>query len=309
MSIVKATGLSLPGIRAEFHQRFAEVNKQTWFEQLSTRLQSRTKTETYRFLGQVPPMREWGTGRRTRALFIESYEISDMKYEITLEIDREEVEDDQTGQIMIRVREMADRAATHKDVLLGQLLANGASSGFNSYDGVTFFNAAHESGDSGSQSNVLTESGTTDKDNPTTAEFRVALRNAIARLLTFKDDHGEVMSLGVTGLVAVVPPNMFVTAAESLNATMVASTQNVLQGAAKIVVFPHISATDAWYLLKTDVAVRPFIFQDRIPLELTALEQDTDEGVRRDKFLYGVRARYRMTYGYWQYALKSTFTT
>ncbi len=188
------------------------------------------------------------------------------------------------------------------------MLANGTSAGFNSYDGVSFFNAAHESGDSGSQSNVLTESGTADKDQPTTAEFRSALRNAIARLLTLKDDQGEVMSLGVSGLVAVVPPNMFVTAAESLNATVVSSSTNVLQGAAKIITFPHLTATDAWYLLKTDVAIRPFIFQDRIPLELTALEADTDEGFRRDKYLYGVRARYRMTYGYWQYALKSTFT-
>ncbi len=307
MAIV-GTGLSTPGIRAEFFQRFAEVNKQTWFEELSTRLQSKTKTETYKFLGSVPPMREWGTRRLARGMYAESYVIEDMKYEITLEVDREEIEDDQTDQIKIRIREMADRAATHKDVLLGQLLANGASSGFNSYDGVSFFNAAHESGDSGSQSNTLTESGTTDKDNPTTAEFRVALCNAIARLLTLKDDQGEVMSLGVTGLVCVVPPNMFLTAAEAVNATLVSSTTNVLQGAAKIVVFPHIAATDAWYLLKTDVAVRPFIFQDRIPLELTSLEQDTDEGFRRDKFLYGVRARYRMTYGYWQYALKSTFT-
>jgi phage major head subunit gpT-like protein len=140
------------------------------------------------------------------------------------------------------------------------------------------------------------------------AEWRVALRNAIARLLTFKDDQGEIMSMGATGLVAIVPPNMFVTAAEAVNATMVASTTNVLQGAARIITFPYLTGTDTWYLLKTDVAVRPFIFQDRIPLEFTALEGQSDEGFRRDVYLYGVRARYRMTYGYWQYALKVAFT-
>ncbi len=203
---------------------------------------------------------------------------------------------------------MADRAAQHKDVLIGELLKNSASAGFNSYDGRIFFSNGHVSGLSGAQDNTLIEAGTVDKDNPTTAEWRVALRNAIARLLTFKDDQGEVMSFGATGLVVVVPPNMFVTAAESLNATLVASTTNVLQGAARIIVFPYLTATDTWYLLKTDVAVRPFIFQDRIPLEFTALEGQSAEGFRRDKFLYGVRARYRMTLGYWQYALKVTFT-
>ncbi|MCH8913776.1 MAG: Mu-like prophage major head subunit gpT family protein [Planctomycetes bacterium] len=219
-----------------------------------------------------------------------------------------EQSNDQLGQIRIRINEMADRAAQHKDVLLGELLKNGASAGFNSYDGVSFFNSAHASGKSGDQSNVVTEAGTVDKDNPTTAEWRVALRNGLARLLTFKDDQGEIMSFGATGLVAVVPPNMFVTAAESLNATLVSSTTNVLQGAARIIVFPYLTVNDTFYLLKTDVAVRPFIFQDRIPLEFTALEGASDEGFRRDKFLYGVRARYRMTLGYWQYALKVTFT-
>lgn len=28
---------------------------------------------------------------------------------------------------------------------------------------------------------------------------------------------------------------------------------------------------------------------------------------RREKFLFGVRARYRMAYGYWQYAVRNEF--
>jgi phage major head subunit gpT-like protein len=101
---------------------------------------------------------------------------------------------------------------------------------------------------------------------------------------------------------------MYLTALEAMNATLIGSTSNVLQGAARVIVFSHISATDVFYLLKTDQAVRPFIFQDRVALDFTALEQNSDEGFRRDKFLYGVRARYRMTYGRWEYATKNTFT-
>ena len=44
-------------------------------------------------------------------------------------------------------------------------------------------------------------------------------------------------------------------------------------------------------------------------MDFTALEGNTDEGFRRDKFLYGVLARYRITYGYWQYATRFVFTT
>jgi phage major head subunit gpT-like protein len=62
-------------------------------------------------------------------------------------------------------------------------------------------------------------------------------------------------------------------------------------------------------LLKTDGVIRPFIFQDREPVEFTALTEDSDEGFRREKFLYGVRARYRIAYGYWQYAVRMDFTS
>jgi len=78
----------------------------------------------------------------------ESYSIENLKYESTLEVDRDEVADDQTGQIRIRIAELAERAASHKDFLLSQLLINGETAGFNSYDGVSFFNDAHVSGSS-----------------------------------------------------------------------------------------------------------------------------------------------------------------
>ena len=42
---------------------------------------------------------------------------------------------------------------------------------------------------------------------------------------------------------------------------------------------------------------------------MNGYENQSDEGFLRDKYLYGVRARYRITYGYWQYAVKITFTT
>lgn len=302
------TGLSTPGIRAEFFQRFTEVHKITHWDKFATTIISRTKRESYKFLGSVPAVRAFGTGRLARGMFTESYDIEDELYELSLEVDRQEIEDDQLGQIRLRIGEMAERAASHKDVLLAELIKSGATAGFNSYDGVTFFNAAHVSGKSGDQSNILTQTGTTDPDNPTTAEFRTSVRDALGRLLSFRDDQGEIMSPGASGLIAVVPPSMMITAAEALNATLVESTSNVLQGAARVVTFPHLAGDDdAWYLLKTDVSIRPFIFQDRIPVEFTALEANSDEGFLRDRFLFGIRARYTMTYGYWQRALKITF--
>lgn len=305
MAIIN-TGLLTKGLRSEFFSRFESAA--TFYQDLATRIQSNSDSETYRWLGSLPRMREWGTGRLARGVGGESYSIENLKYESTLEIDRDEIADDKTGQIRIRIGELASRAATHKDYLIAQLLISGETSGFNSYDGVTFFNNAHVSGSSGSQDNLLTSEAVL-PDSPTVAEFKEALKLAIATLLGFKDDQGEPMAITATGLVCVVPTTMYLTALEAVSAAMVASTSNVLQGAARVIAFPWLTDVSKWYLLKTDGVIRPFIFQDREPVEFTALTEDSDEGFRREKFLYGVRARYRLAYGYWQYAVSTDFTS
>ena len=300
------TGLLTKGLRSEFFNRFDAAT--TYFQDVSTRIQSSSESETYKWLGSLPQMREWGTGRVAKGLGTESYSVENLKYESTLEVDRDEIADDKTGQIRIRIAELAERAATHKDYLISQLLINGETSGFNSYDGVSFFNDNHVSGSSGGQDNKLTHEAL-DPDSPTTDEFKMALKVAIGAMMAFKDDQGAPMSISATGLACVVPTTMYLTALEAVNATLVSNTSNVMAGAARIVGFPWLSDQSKWYLLKTDGVVRPFIFQDREPIEFTALTEDSDEGFRREKFLYGVRARYRLAYGYWQHAVRMDFTS
>lgn len=309
MAAVIDTGLLTKGVRSEFLSRFDQADKMTHYKDWATRITSTTDTERYRWLGSVPAMREWGTGRLARGLRAESYDVENLKYEATLEVDRDELSDDQTGQINIRVGELAQRAATHKDYMLGQLLINGATAGYTAYDGLTFFNDAHVSGDSGNQDNALGATAVAPSD-PTSTEFKTSLRAAIAAMSAFKDDQGEPMVLSLSGLVCVVPPTMYFAALEAVSASVIANTSNVTQGAATVVSFPWLTTATTWYLLKTDVATRPFIFQDREPLEFSALDSPTtDEAYRREKYLYGVRARYRMTYGYWQYAVRTVFAS
>lgn len=300
------TGLLTQGLRSEFFDRFR--NTVTYYQDLATRIPSTSDSETYRWLGTVPRMREWGTGRLAKGLRTESYSVENYKYESTVEVDRDEIADDQTGQVRVRVGELAQRAATHKDYLIGQLLLNGATAGWNSYDGVTFFSDAHVSGSSGGQSNDLGFAAAGAGNDPTTDEFKGSLKQAIAALLSFKDDQGEPLPMTMNGLVCVVPPTMLFTAMEAVSATVINQTSNVLAGAARIVSLPWLADVATWYLLKTDGVVRPFIFQDREPVEFGALTENSEEGFKREKLLFGVRARYRMTYGYWQFAVRTTFT-
>lgn len=298
------TGLLTKGLRSEFFSRYDAAA--TYYQDLSTRVQSNTDTETYKWLGSVPRMREWGTGRVARGLSTESYSVENLKYESTLEVDRDEIADDKTGQIRIRIGELAARAATHKDFLIAQLLINGETTGFNSYDGVSFFSDVHESGESGAQDNKLTHT-VVDPDSPTTEEYKAVLNAAIGTMLGFKDSLGDPMAISATGLVCIVPTSMYMRALEAVSATVVSSTSNVLQGAARVIAFPWLTDASKWYLAKTDGVIRPFLFQDREAVEFTALTEESDEGFRREKFLYGVRARYRLAYAYWQFAVRVDF--
>lgn len=297
------TGLLASGLRSEFLNRFE--NTPSNFGDLSTRIASTKDQENYRWLGTVPQVREFGNGRLAKGLRVESYDVKNLKYESTLEVDRDELSDDQTGQIRIRLGELSQRAATHKDYLLAQLLINGATSGYNSYDGVTFFNDAHASGASGSQDNNLGYDGSS---VVTAAEFLAAFTQAAGAMMAFKDDVGEPMMLSGAGLVIVVPPGLWAVATQAMAAQILGSNTNVFAGMARVVMLPWLTDATKFYLLKVDGVVRPFIFQDREPIEFGALEAGSEEGWKREKYQYGVRARYRMTYGYWQYAVLTTFS-
>jgi phage major head subunit gpT-like protein len=299
------TGLVEKGIRREYDERFAQADANAAYQLPATRLPSTSDREKYRWLGSAPMPRPWGTGRVAKGLRSESYDVVNEKYETTIEVDRDEIADDQLGAIKFRINELAVRAASHKDYLIAQLLINGATSGFNSYDGVTFFNAAHVSGDSGSQGNDLDPEAAV-PETPTVAEFKAALSAAIAAMLSFKDDVGYPLSMGATGLVIVTSPSMYLMALESL-VTTIAGTVNPLANAAKVLAFPWLSAATMWYLCKTDGGIRPFVWQDREAMEFKALAEGSEEEFKREKYLYSVRGRHAMTYGRWEYAVHNVF--
>ncbi|HGE8427164.1 Mu-like prophage major head subunit gpT family protein [Serratia sp. SM59] len=63
-----------------------------------------------------------------------------------------------------------------------------------------------------------------------------------------------------------------------------------------------------WYLMCTKRALKPLIFQERIKPDLKAKTSDdtSDHVFMNDEFLYGVRARSAVGFGFWQFCVKST---
>lgn len=99
-------------------------------------------SEKYAWLGTVPGLREFKSERIPGTHSSFNYEISNKKWESTLDVDRDAIEDDNTGQIMMAVTGLATKAARHYSTLTAAAFAAAFSTPI--YDGENFFDIDHE---------------------------------------------------------------------------------------------------------------------------------------------------------------------
>lgn len=284
------------GIKTLFFQALESAAPGDW-ERVAVVVPSEKDSETYAWLGQSPSMREWKDERNPVGLSEFSYSITNKLYESSIAVARTAIEDEQYGQIRIRIQQLAQRARIHPNTLVFALLAAGFTT--TCYDGQYFFDTDHSEGSSGTQSN-----------KGTSALAAATLQAGITAMMKFKDDRGE--TIGVKPNLLVVPPDLQWTAMELLESTYwpetsgsagtVKMANNVLKGKLDLLVSPFLSDTSDWFLLDTSHIVKPVIFQQRTPIEFGALEAESENGFMRDEFVYGVRSRYNVGYGPWQYA-------
>lgn len=284
------------GLRAVFLEAY-ENTPGDW-QKIATVVPSEHDTEEYAWLGSTPRMREFKDERMPAGLLEHGYSIRNKTWEASIAVDRAALEDDQYGQIKLRVQGLAEEARRHQDELVFGLLKDGFSAVC--YDGQYFFDTDHSEGDSGTQSN-----------KGTAALAATSLQAAFTAMMKFKDDKGKPM--GIVPDTLVVPPDLKWTAMELLESVYAPDTaanktetrKNVLSGTLDLIVSPYLSDTTDWFLLCTKRIVKPVIFQSRIPVEFAALEGTSENGFMRDQYLYGVRARYNVGYGLWQLAYGS----
>ncbi|STQ75535.1 Mu-like prophage major head subunit gpT family protein [Grimontia hollisae] len=129
---------------------------------LATLVPSTTGTETYAWLGQFPRLREWIGERQVKQMALHDYSLKNKKFEGTVGIPRDAIEDDQYGVYMPLMQEMGYAASTHPDEELFALMAAGFTTPC--YDGQYFFDAEHpvkdpKTGEDTSVSNMQAGSG------------------------------------------------------------------------------------------------------------------------------------------------------
>jgi len=127
-------------LSAIFNQAFEGAP--TFYANLAMVVPSNTRTNDYTFMLQFPMLQEWIGDRQIRSLAAGHYAITNKDYEATVEVDRNDIEDDQLGVYNPIVAELGRAAKQHPDYLVAQLMADGFSTAC--YDGEYFFDTDHK---------------------------------------------------------------------------------------------------------------------------------------------------------------------
>lgn len=128
------------------------TNAAPMWSQCATMVPSTTAEQKYGWLGRITKFREWIGERQFQNLVAHDYAIKNKTWEDSVEVGRDEIEDDQYGVYSPVAQQIGQDAALHPDELVFGLLKAGFTTPC--YDGQYFFDTDHPVGAPGNQSSV-----------------------------------------------------------------------------------------------------------------------------------------------------------
>jgi phage major head subunit gpT-like protein len=269
---------------------------------------SQTSIEEYNWLNAFPRLREWIGERKVADFKAEDHQIKNRSYEATLGVKREHIMDENFGLYEPQIQSLANEYGRKVRRHLSALLQAGMSGtiqvdddperSITGYDGVSFFNDSHPR----SKEGLGAESNVTDGGSDPLAE--ATIDEAMEVMETRESENGDI--LGVSPNLLVAGPAMRGAIGDrfELERKEGGASNRFFNMFDQVVIEPYLGRDDEnIYMFDTSFALKPFIFQDRLSPELASKTDPTDDNVfMKNKYLYGVYARYGMGFGLWQLA-------
>ena len=314
---MSAQGLSSRAIIGEFYATLEQDMGGLWVPGVSNYFTSDQESEIYKWLGQSPAMREWIGGRQAKGFRTDGITIVNKDFEATLEVLVKEMRRDKTGQVMVRVRELAQRTNAHWAKLLSALIIAGEAAVC--YDGQFFFDTDHAEDDSGTQSNDISVDVTTPAA-PTAGEAEKVILAAVQAILGFKDNQGEPMNENAREFLIMTPISLMSAVGGAIGAQVIMDgasvsrtntilTLGTLGGfTMRMAANARLTWTDKLAVFRTDAETKAFIRQEEEAVSISAIAEGSELEFKENKHQYGVKASRNVGYGYWQRACLATMT-
>jgi len=287
---MQITQENLDALRVTFEKRFGEAYaaQEPALMPLATEVTSSTKSNTYGWIAQQVRLRQWLGPRVAQNLSEHSYTLANEPFEGTVELDRDDIEDDNLGIFEGQaIPQLAEAAAKHPDERIADVLTSNPLA----FDGLSLFNGAHPD----------FNGGTYDNDHALALNAtNIEAIKAIAAQYVGED--GQPLEVNYDTII--VPPQLSFTAFQILNSASYASLvtgegagsvaiDNQLQGALNVIVSQRLAGSSGtWYLADLSKTIKPLLRQVRKAPEFVSRDQLTDPKVfDLKKFTYGVDLR------------------
>lgn len=284
-------------LKATFNNAFGAAP--TVWQKIAMKVPSVTGQNDYAWLSRFPKMRKWIGDKNVKALEASKYTIKNDDFEATVEVDRNDVEDDNLGIYGPQAQMAGESSAQLPDEIVMGLVNGGFAA--NCFDGQYFFDVDHVvAGASVSNKGVVALSCST------LALAQASIGAARTAMKKFKDDEGR--PLNIIPNVLLVPPALEdIALVLANNERLEDGKQNPYKGTFEVVCDARLTSDTAWFLLDTTKAIKPFIYQERkAPVFVEQTDMNADNVFMRKMFRYGAEARAAGGYGFWQLAYGST---
>lgn len=317
-----AQGLGSRAIIGSFYEALDGFIAGSWISRIGMMFSSDQSSETYKWLGQVPALREWVGSRLAKGFTENGITIENKVFEATLEVLVDEIRRDKTGQVMIRINELADRAGEHWGKLMSTLITNGTGSTNGlAYDGQYFFDDDHEEGKSGVQKNLLAAGDVAALDVstatvPTPSESAKAIIGVIGHMLGLLDNEGEPMNANAKQFTVMCGVKLWQHLATGVYSTLVSNGSSnpalaIIQNSGlsiQVEMNPRLTSTTVFYVFRDDARTAPFILQSEQDIKISAKAEGSEYEFDNRAHQYGIEAIRNVGYGMWQQAAHATLS-
>jgi len=299
-------GLGSRAIIGAFFKRLEEAQTAGWTADVATMFNSNQESETYTFLSDSPSLTEWSSNRTAQSMKRFEFSVKNKKFSAGLQIDEDDLRRDKTGQILVRVNELAARAAQLPQRIISDLLiANG-----NAYDGVAFYATTHKTESGATVDNIVTQTCTT-SGVPTVAEAASGILSSITRIMSFVDDMGEPRNEFARRFAVMVPAALYGSVVGAIRNDFLTSGSSNQLMATGMEIVPYINSrltsTTVAYVFRTDADVRAFVWQDEVAPMMSTLEEGSDFYTLNDARMFFAKRVCNGGYGRFDQTVRLTF--
>lgn len=287
-------------LRSEFQAGRREALSQGdyYWNQITTVVGSNAADEKFHMFGARGKMRLWTDERKPEKFNEYSYIVTNKDYEKSIAVDRDLLEDDQTGEVRRYVREWGwDYDRDVEDILLAHLRQGSSNL---CYDGQYFFDTDHAEASSGTQTNMRGAS----------LISASMVQDIVTRFTNFKDDKGMPAHSKFTHLVVYKgSSNHWASLELSQSAISIEATYNktnIFKGLFQVIPVEYGITVNEMIALDLSGMVKPLVVTDRKGFRnpnFTALENTSDSGFHRREYVYGIDNRFGLGYYDWRKAL------